>query len=82
VNEPRFRSFPSCRREYGISRFPSRQTATDTAPNIEPAPRFTATDAGGWGGQLVDVDEAYAEELALRRSILAKDRPVACSSRT
>jgi hypothetical protein len=53
--------------------FPFETDSYRYSANIEPAPRFTATDAGGWGGQLVDVDEGYADELALRKSILAKD---------
>jgi len=70
--------FPSCRREYGVSRFPFETDSyryAQTSRRHRP-PRFDRTNVRVRselrGGQLVDVARPYAEELALRRSILGK----------
>lgn len=58
-----------------IQRFPwpfSSETYRYSA-NVEPAQKTTTTATGVWGSRLIDVDEFYAEELAERERILARD---------
>jgi hypothetical protein len=46
--------------------------------NVEAARVFKETAAGGWGDRVIDVDEHYQAELALRAGILARD-PSRCT---
>lgn len=62
-----------------VARFPF-PFATDSyrySTNVEPARRPVATAAGGWGAGVLDVDDDYAAELAVRRAVLAAD-PTRC----
>lgn len=49
---------------------------TDTfrySVNVEPAGTVHRTAAGEWGARMIDIDDAYDKELALRQDILARD---------
>jgi hypothetical protein len=46
--------------------------------NVEPARVFKETAVGGWGDRVIDVDEHYRDELALRADILDRD-PSRCT---
>ncbi|MGY2128627.1 heme-dependent oxidative N-demethylase family protein [Blastococcus sp. SYSU DS0617] len=62
-----------------VARFPF-PFATDSyrySTNVEPARRSAATVAGEWGAGVLDVDDDYAVELAVRRAVLAAD-PTRC----
>ncbi|MGY2004892.1 heme-dependent oxidative N-demethylase family protein [Blastococcus sp. SYSU DS1024] len=41
--------------------------------NVEPARRLVDTPAGSWGEHVVDLGDDYAEQMALRRDVLARD---------
>lgn len=53
--------------------FPFPRDEYRYSANVQPAPAFQPTEAGGWGDVIVDVDEHYAAELAARAEILAAD---------
>lgn len=53
--------------------FPFPRDAYRYSANVQPAPAFERTAAGGWGDVIVDVDDHYAAELDARASILRKD---------
>ncbi len=53
--------------------FPFPRDAYRYSANVEPAPAWRETAAGGWGASLVDVDDHYREELAERERIIAAD---------
>ena len=62
-----------------VARFPF-PFATDSyrySTNVEPARRPVTTAAGGWGAGVLDVDDDYVAELAVRRAVLAAD-PTRC----
>lgn len=62
-----------------VARFPF-PFAVDSyrySTNVEPARRTATTVAGGWGAGVLDVDDDYAAELAVRRAVLAAD-PTRC----
>ncbi|MEO5875279.1 MAG: DUF3445 domain-containing protein, partial [Streptosporangiaceae bacterium] len=63
-----------------LARFPFPLTADvyRYSTNVEPARVFTETATGGWGDRVIDVDEHYRPELALRSRILARD-PSRCT---
>ena len=62
-----------------VARFPFPFPADSYryATNVEPARRPVVTAAGVWGEHVLDVDDEYAAELALRREVLAAD-PTRC----
>ena len=66
---PSLRDFP----------FPFDADSYRYSANVEPAPAFRETVAGGWGGTVVHVDEAYESELAERARILAADPSRCCA---
>lgn len=41
--------------------------------NVEPARKVVETEAGAWGGTVVDVDEFYVSDLKLREEVLQRD---------
>jgi len=41
--------------------------------NVEPTFRHVETEAGGWGGRMLEIDGDYQAELAERRAILERD---------
>ncbi|MFD2090997.1 heme-dependent oxidative N-demethylase family protein [Blastococcus deserti] len=53
--------------------FPFSSDSYRYATNVESARRAVVTAAGAWGAQLLDVDDDYASELALREEVLAAD---------
>jgi hypothetical protein len=53
--------------------FPFRADTFRYGTNIEPARAFVATEAGGWGTGILDLDADYREDLAERAKILGKD---------
>ncbi|MBA4865641.1 DUF3445 domain-containing protein [Streptomyces sp. PSKA54] len=53
--------------------FPFRADTYRYSTNVEPARVPVATEAGGWGGGILDIDGEYAAELAERERILAAD---------
>lgn len=53
--------------------FPFPKDEYRYSANVQPAPAFEPTDAGGWGATAIDIDEFYEEELAERAAILAAD---------
>ncbi|QSE92608.1 DUF3445 domain-containing protein [Rhodococcus pseudokoreensis] len=53
--------------------FPAGEDTFRYAVNVEPAPRYTPTPAGGWGRHVVDLGLEYASMMQLKREILAKD---------
>ncbi|QYB07717.1 DUF3445 domain-containing protein [Rhodococcus sp. USK10] len=53
--------------------FPADEDTFRYAVNVEPAPRYTPTPAGGWGEHIVDLGFEYAAMMALKREILQKD---------
>jgi dimethylamine monooxygenase subunit A len=63
-----------------VSRFPFPFPAETYryAANVEPARRPVGTAAGTWGEHVLDVDDDYALELAVRRDVLAAD-PSRCA---
>lgn len=62
-----------------VARFPFPFTTGSYrySTNVEPARRPVTTAAGGWGAGVLDVDDDYAAELAVRRAVLAAD-PTRC----
>lgn len=54
--------------------FPFREDAYRYSTNVEPAYLYTPTEAGGWGDRMLDIDADYHAELALKATILARDR--------
>ncbi|MGY1685773.1 heme-dependent oxidative N-demethylase family protein [Geodermatophilus sp. SYSU D00867] len=58
--------------------FPFPADAYRYATNVEPARRPVGTAAGTWGEHVIDVDDDYALELAVRRDVLAAD-PSRCA---
>ncbi|MFF5011396.1 DUF3445 domain-containing protein [Streptomyces phaeochromogenes] len=60
---PRITGFP----------FPFRTDTYRYSTNVEAARSPVATEAGGWGSGILDVDDEYAAELAARERILAAD---------
>lgn len=63
VASPRLQRFP----------WPFPQDTYRYSTNVEPALRHVATEAGGWGGRMLEIDADYRAELAERRSILERD---------
>ncbi|MGK5113893.1 MULTISPECIES: heme-dependent oxidative N-demethylase family protein [unclassified Geodermatophilus] len=57
--------------------FPFPDDTYRYSTNVEPARRPVVTAAGTWGDRLLHVDDGYAAELALRRTVLAAD-PMRC----
>lgn len=57
--------------------FPADQYRYGT--NVEAAPKFVPTEAGGWGARVIDIDGDYGEELAERARILQRD-PSRCQT--
>lgn len=53
--------------------FPFPRDEYRYSANVQPAPAFQPTEAGGWGATVVDVDEHYLDELEARAEILAAD---------
>ncbi|EHI47132.1 hypothetical protein OPAG_03940 [Rhodococcus opacus PD630] len=53
--------------------FPAGDETFRYAVNVEPAPRYTPTLAGGWGRHVVDLGLEYVPMMQLKREILAKD---------
>ncbi|MEV6056485.1 DUF3445 domain-containing protein [Streptomyces sp. NPDC052107] len=53
--------------------FPFRADSYRYSTNVEPARVPVVTEAGEWGGAILDVDAEYADELAQRERILAAD---------
>lgn len=53
--------------------FPFPRDAYRYTANVQPAPNFEATAAGGWGDVVVEVDEHYLAELDERERILESD---------
>jgi hypothetical protein len=53
--------------------YPFGSDAFRYSTNVEPARRAVTTAAGDWGRWMIEVDGEYEAELALRRSILARD---------
>ncbi|MDT9594004.1 DUF3445 domain-containing protein [Nocardioides zeae] len=53
--------------------FPFPQPTYRYSTNVEPARGTVTTPAGQWGDVVVDVDSAYAHELAQRADILRRD---------
>ena len=53
--------------------FPFSGDSYRYSANVEPAHKTVQTEAGEWGGQLVDIDEFYLPELADRDRILTRD---------
>ncbi|GAB5897375.1 DUF3445 domain-containing protein [Mycolicibacterium mageritense] len=58
-----------------IRRFPFPYTGDNYrySANVEPARKVVETEAGAWGGTVVDVDEFYLAELKLRDDVLKRD---------
>lgn len=58
-----------------IRRFPFPYTSDNYrySANVEPARKVVETEAGTWGGTVVDVDEFYVPELHLRDEVLERD---------
>ncbi|MEU9059199.1 DUF3445 domain-containing protein [Streptomyces sp. NPDC048430] len=63
-----------------IARFPFPFPADHYrySTNVEPARRPVSTAAGQWGKHVIDIDDSYRRELALREEILAAD-PSRCA---
>ncbi|WP_405539553.1 DUF3445 domain-containing protein [Streptomyces sp. NBC_00075] len=63
-----------------IARFPFPFPADSYrySTNVEPARQRVATAAGAWGENILDIDEDYRAELALRQRILTED-PSRCT---
>ncbi|RJT88682.1 DUF3445 domain-containing protein [Cryobacterium melibiosiphilum] len=57
--------------------FPADQYRYGT--NVEAAPRFVPTEAGGWGSRIIDIDGDYQQEIAERGRILQHD-PSRCQT--
>lgn len=53
--------------------FPFRDDAYRYSTNVEPALQAVQTEAGGWGGRVIDIDADYLEELLQRELVLKKD---------
>ncbi|MFK4299313.1 hypothetical protein ABH924_004494 [Arthrobacter sp. GAS37] len=53
--------------------FPFREDSYRYSTNVEPAPQFVPTDAGGWGDRLIEIDPHYRSELEERAAILDRD---------
>ncbi|MEY9838253.1 DUF3445 domain-containing protein [Streptacidiphilus sp. EB103A] len=68
VLDPRIARFP----------FPFRDDSYRYSTNVEPARRFTPTEAGGWGDRVLDIDDEYRDELTHRAAILRRD-PSRCT---
>ena len=41
--------------------------------NVEPARKTVKTEAGAWGGELLNIDEHYLEEIKERDGVLDRD---------
>ncbi|WP_326731718.1 DUF3445 domain-containing protein [Streptomyces phaeochromogenes] len=63
-----------------IARFPFPFPADSYrySTNVQPARQRVATAAGSWGEKILDIDEDYRAELALRQRILTED-PSRCT---
>ncbi|TQC50076.1 DUF3445 domain-containing protein [Rhodococcus sp. WS4] len=53
--------------------FPEDDKTFRYAVNVEPAPRYTPTPAGGWGEHIVDLGLEYVSMMQLKREILQRD---------
>ena len=42
--------------------------------NVEPAGTLIETDGGNWGGRILDIDDDYLSDLAMRAQVLSVDR--------
>jgi hypothetical protein len=58
-----------------ISRFPFPFPSDSYrySTNVEPALKTVVTEAGAWGGRLLDIDEHYRHELTERDAVLTRD---------
>ncbi|MDQ0689467.1 DUF3445 domain-containing protein [Arthrobacter sp. W4I7] len=53
--------------------FPFRDDTYRYSTNVEPALQHVATEAGGWGGSIIDIDREYLNELRERELVLEAD---------
>lgn len=53
--------------------FPFRSDAYRYSTNVEPAFQAVQTEAGRWGGRIIDIDGDYLEELRQRELVLKND---------
>lgn len=53
--------------------FPESDENFQYSVNVEPAPRYTPTPAGGWGRHIVDLGLEYESMMQLKREILQQD---------
>lgn len=53
--------------------FPFSSDSYRYSTNVEPALKTVGTEAGAWGGRLLDIDEHYLQELKERDAVLNRD---------
>jgi hypothetical protein len=53
--------------------FPFSGDSYRYSTNVEPALKTVETEAGAWGGRLLDIDEHYLHELKERNEVLKRD---------